>query len=177
MSEEAKLLKEIHTTLRFILFVLSMIAGFLVASAFSGCVKEKPLKAQVESSQAESSSEPMDSNSTISIITSYMCYSNKDGSMGAFMGGDYEMYQEKYEYERNHPESYLTGANLLFYTKLKAIEDKLQELDAKIKQFGKTFDFYIDPNDTNTATWHLPEGTRVVTIRDLQDYRKRRRAK
>jgi len=37
----------------------------------------------------------------------------------------------------------------------------------------KTFDFYIDPNDTTDCVFNLPEGTRAISVNDLRDYYKR----
>jgi len=48
--------------------------------------------------------------------------------------------------------------------------EKLEELENKLNQLGQTFDIYIDPNDTTDCVLHLPEGTKLVSIKDLRDY-------
>lgn len=46
--------------------------------------------------------------------------------------------------------------------------NKLIEVNNKIK----TFDFYIDPNNTTSSVFQLPEGTRLVSVNDLRNYYK-----
>jgi hypothetical protein len=82
---------------------------------------------------------------------------NEDGTIGMFLGGNYEQYSEALEYERTHPESYMGPADLAIYQELKQIHSKLdvikQVLDAGseilILEMVRTGRFYIDPNDTD----------------------------